>query len=296
MKLVGYDGGRVGILEGDGIVDITDFAGIDADFYPPVQMVRLIAGWDRAAVEAALLEREAVPLASVRLDPPLRWPNKLVAFPANYHAHIAEMGDKLISRTSAKGQGFFLKANSSISGPADPVALPPVAGREIHHEGELGIIIGRGGRNIAAADAADHIFGFTCLMDIVIRGQEERVMRKSFDSFCPIGPAIVTADAVPDWDDLTLVLTVDGEERQRASTRDLIVGIGEMVAMASSVMTLEPGDIIASGTPAGVGPIVPGNRVELVIDHVGTLSVPVEASPIGDHMVWHVDAAAKEIA
>lgn len=294
MKLVGFNGGHVGVLVGDGIVDVTDLAGIDPGFYPPVQMVRLIAGWDRARVEAALAERAPMPLASARLEPPLRWPNKLVAFPANYHAHIAEMGDKLISRTSAKGQGFFLKANSSISGPADPILLPPVTGREIHHEGELAIIISRGGRHIAAADAAEHIFGFTCLMDIVIRGQEERVMRKSFDSFCPIGPWIETADAVPDWDDLTLRLTVDGAERQCASTRDLIVGIGEMIAMASSVMTLEPGDIIASGTPAGVGPIEPGNRVELSIDHVGTLSLDVTASPIGDHPVWHVDAKAKE--
>lgn len=294
MKLVSYNGGHVGAVRGVSVVDLTDFADIEPGFYPPVQMVRLIAGWDRKRVEAAVAGRDAVPLASVRLDPPLLWPNKLVAFPANYHAHIAEMGDKLISRTSAKGQGFFLKSASSLSGPADPIILPPVAGREIHHEGELGIIIGKGGRNIAAADAAEHIFGFTCLMDIVIRGQEERVMRKSFDSFCPTGPWIVTADAVPDWDDLTLVLTVDGAERQRASTRDLIVGIGDMVAMASSVMTLEPGDIIASGTPAGVGPIVPGNRVELTIDHVGTLSLDVEASDIGDHPVWHVDTAAKE--
>lgn len=295
MKLVSYDQGHVGVVTDAGIVDITDLTGIAAAFYPPVHMVRLIADWDADAVRAVVAHRTPVSASAVRLDPPIRWPNKVIAFPANYQAHIAEMGDKLISRTTAKGQGFFLKAGSSISGTSDPIRLPPIAGREVHHEGELGIIIGRGGRNIAASDAAGHIFGFTCLMDIVVRGQEERVMRKSFDTFCPTGPWVVTADEVPHWDDITLVLTVDGKERQRASTRDLIVGIGEMIAMASSVMTLEPGDIIASGTPSGVGPIVDGNIVALTIDHVGTLSVAVENDTTGNHSVWHVDTAAKAV-
>ena len=298
MKLAGFNGGHVGVVIGDGIVDVTDLAGLRPDFWPPVHMIRLIATRSLSELEAVARERVPVPLDSVRLEPPIRWPNKVIAFPANYHAHIEEMRavGRLVSKASASGQGFFLKANSSLSGPADPVALPPIAGREIHHEGELGIVIGTGGRGIAPEDAARHIFGFTCLLDMVIRGKEERVMRKSFDRFCPTGPSIVSADAVSDWNRLGLVLRVNGEERQRANTRDLIVGIGEMVAMASSVMTLEPGDIIASGTPAGVGPVEPGDTIELTIDQVGTLRVPVEAAPAGDHPVWHVDRTVKELA
>ena len=106
------------------------------------------------------------------------------------------MVGRLVSGADATGQGFFLKANSSLSGPADPVRLPPIAGREVHHEGEIGIVIGRGGRNIATEQAAGHIFGYTCLLDMVIRGKEERVLRKSFDRFCPTGPWIVTSDSV----------------------------------------------------------------------------------------------------
>lgn len=294
MRLVAFDGARLGILTDRGVVDVTDLAGIAPDFFPPVHMVRLIAGVGRAALDAAARDRTAVPFDSVVLGSPIRWPNKIIAFPANYHAHMEEMGANLVSRTNAAGQGFFLKANSSISGPNDPIRLPPVEGREIHHEGELGIIIGQGGRGIRASDAAAHVFGFTCLMDIVVRGKEERVMRKSFDTFCPIGPWIVTADAVADWDDLDLLLTVDGQERQRASTRDLIVPIAEMVAMASSVMTLEPGDLIASGTPAGVGPIEAGNTVELAISRVGTLTVSVQADRIGNHGVWHQSNVGKQ--
>lgn len=291
MRLVSYDGGHVGIVVGDDVVDVTDLSGVDAEFWPTVQMVRLIEGADRSALEEAAATRAGVPLVSVRLEAPVRWPNKVVAFPANYQAHIQEMKDvgKLISGRTAKGQGFFLKANSSLSGPEDPILLPPIGGREIHHEGELGIIIGRRGRDVPAAEAGKYIFGFTCLLDMVIRGQEERVMRKSFDTFCPTGPWIVSADAVGDWNDLTLVLRVNGEERQRANTRDLIVGIGDMVAMASSVTTLEPGDIIASGTPAGVGPVEPGDIIELDIDRVGSLRIPVQLADTGDHPVWHVE-------
>ena len=297
MRLATFNGDHVGVILGDGIVDVTDLSGLDPGFWPPVHMVRIIATCSPAELERAARGRALVPLADVRLEPPIRWPNKVIAFPANYHAHIDEMRavGRLVSKAPASGQGFFLKANSSLSGPADPVGLPPIAAREVHHEGELGIIIGKGGRGIAPAAAAAHIFGFTCLLDMVVRGKEERVMRKSFDRFCPTGPWIVTADSVRDWDRLQLSLRVNGEERQLANTRDLIVGIGEMVAMASSVMTLEPGDIIASGTPAGVGPVDPGDVIELTIDQVGTLRVGVEAVAAGDHPVWHVERM-KEIA
>jgi 2-keto-4-pentenoate hydratase/2-oxohepta-3-ene-1,7-dioic acid hydratase in catechol pathway len=289
MKLASYDGGRVGAIVGDTIVDLTDLTRADAAAWPPAAMLRLIAGYDGLA--ARIGERAAGgggrSLAEVRLETPVPWPNKVIAFPANYHAHIAEMGEgNVISAFTAKGQGFFLKANSSLSGPANPIRVPVIAGRETHHECELAIVIGRGGRGISAADAPAHIFGYACLVDVVVRGKEERVMRKSFDSFCPVGPWITTADEVLDFRDIALRLTVNGELRQEANTRDLIVGLPEMIEMASSVMTLMPGDIIATGTPAGVGPIVPGDVLEIEIAGVGRMRLDVEADGAGAHPLW----------
>jgi 2-keto-4-pentenoate hydratase/2-oxohepta-3-ene-1,7-dioic acid hydratase in catechol pathway len=289
MKLVSFNSGQIGLVTDGGVVDLTDLSELPPGMWPPVHMVRLIAAFDRSAVLERAAARAPIPLSAIQLDAPVRWPNKVVAFPANYRAHIeeAKAQGQLISRKAASGQGFFLKANSSLSGPRDPILVPNVQGREVHHEMELGIIIGKRGRGISASDAPKHIFGFTCLLDMVVRGKEERVMRKSFDTFCPIGPWIVTADEVADWTDISLSLYVNGELRQRATTRDLIVDIGRMVEMASSVMTLEPGDVIASGTPAGVAPVIAGDLVKIAIDGVGSMTLNVEADPRGDDPVWH---------
>jgi 2-keto-4-pentenoate hydratase/2-oxohepta-3-ene-1,7-dioic acid hydratase in catechol pathway len=153
--------------------------------------------------------------------------------------------------------------------------LPNLPGREIHHECELGIVIGKGGRHIARADAYSHVFGYACLIDMVVRGTEERVMRKSYDTFCPFGPWIVTADEVPDPANLQARLWVNGVLKQDANTRDLIVDIPEMIAIASRVATLYPGDIIATGTPEGVGPVQRGDRVRIAIEQVGEMTLDV---------------------
>ncbi|GAA0709236.1 fumarylacetoacetate hydrolase family protein [Vreelandella titanicae] len=293
MKLVTFNKEHLGIVTDAGVVDVTDLAGLDANFWPPVGMVRLIADFEalQPQLADAVASREARPLDSVRLEAPVRWPNKVIAFPANYHAHIDEMkhgvGSGVISKYKANGQGFFLKANSSISGPNDAIVLPPLEGREIHHECELAIIIGKRGRGIDAACSQDYIFGFTCLLDMVVRGTEERVMRKSYDTFCPMGPWIVTADEMGDFSAIKMSLTVNGELRQSAVTRDLIVDIPEMIAMASAVTTLEPGDIIATGTPAGVGPVKDGDIIEITIDGVGTMTLPVTSGTVGNHSVWN---------
>jgi 2-keto-4-pentenoate hydratase/2-oxohepta-3-ene-1,7-dioic acid hydratase in catechol pathway len=130
------------------------------------------------------------------------------------------------------------------------------------------------------------VFGYSCLIDVVVRGKEERVMRKSFDSFCPMGPYLTTADEVPRYDDIDLELSVNGDLRQKANTRNLIVGVPEMIAMASSVMTLYPGDIIASGTPAGVGPLKAGDQVAIRIAGVGEMTLDVKQGKDGAHPVW----------
>jgi 2-keto-4-pentenoate hydratase/2-oxohepta-3-ene-1,7-dioic acid hydratase in catechol pathway len=127
---------------------------------------------------------------------------------------------------------------------------------------------------------------------MVVRGKEERVMRKSYDTFCPIGPWITSADEIEDVENISLSLKVNGQVRQTASTRDLIVSIPEMVAMSSAVMTLEPGDIIATGTPAGVGPVEAGDVLEISIDGVGAMRLPVVQGIVGNHSVWSAAKAA----
>ncbi|MCO6385286.1 fumarylacetoacetate hydrolase family protein [Oceanicola sp. 502str15] len=292
MRLARFNEGRIGVIEGNEIADITGPAGCDPVAWPPVGMVSLIGrhGDDPDAIAEMVRSAPRLPLAEVRLDCPIDWPNKVVAFPANYDAHIAEQRRTkvgLISTFDAAGQGFFLKSNSSLSGPEDPIILPPIEGREIHHECEMAIIIGRGGRGITRAEAYDHIFGYACLVDVVVRGREERVMRKSYDSFCPLGPTIVTADEIADPNDLDLRLTVNGDVRQEANTHDLKVDIPGMVEMASAVMTLFPGDVIATGTPAGVGPIQPGDRLVSSVSGLGELALEVLAGDLGAHPVWN---------
>lgn len=291
MKLCSYNDGRIGLVTAEGVIDLSELAGVEPGEWPPVGMVRFLAGFDAGAVARFAQGRKAVPLESVRLEAPVRWPNKVIAFPANYHAHVAEMKDAVVSKFKAGGQGFFLKANSSLSGPQDDIVLPPLAGREVHHECELGIVIGKRGRAIGREASAEYIFGFVCLLDMVVRGQEERVMRKSFDTFCPTGPWIVTRDEVPDLSNIRMSLTVNGELRQSASTANLIVDIPEMIAMSSAVMTLEPGDIIATGTPAGVGPVQDGDVLEIRVEGIGSMKLTARRGALGEHSVW---SAAKE--
>jgi 2-keto-4-pentenoate hydratase/2-oxohepta-3-ene-1,7-dioic acid hydratase in catechol pathway len=290
VKFVTFNGGRIGLVEGEEIVDLSSLLPFPPESWPPVGMVRFIAEFSGLGdkIERARTHGRRLALSAARLEAPICWPNKVIAFPANYHEHIDEMkaGTGLISTFKADGQGFFLKANSSLSGPCDAIVLPKVSGREIHHECELAVVIGKGGRDIRRDDALGHIFGYSCLLDMVIRGKEERVMRKSFDTFCPMGPWIVTSEEIADHEDIEMELSVGAEIRQRANTRDLIVDIPAMIGMASSVMTLYPGDIIATGTPAGVGPVRSGDRIRINIAGVGAMELSVVQGEMGDHDVW----------
>jgi 2-keto-4-pentenoate hydratase/2-oxohepta-3-ene-1,7-dioic acid hydratase in catechol pathway len=284
MKLVRFNQGRLGVTDGHRVVDVTALSNSEPQDWPPVGMNRLIQNFDqlRPQLMAALTSQAGVPLSSVQLETPIPWPNKLLAYPVNYHDHATEMA----SRGLANIQGFFLKANSSLSGPTDPMELPMLPGREVHHECEIALIIGKQGRQISEEDALDHLFGYACLLDMTVRGNEERVMRKSFDSFTPLGPWIVTADEVSDPFDIDMRLWVNGELRQQANTRDLIVSIPKMIAIASSAATLYPGDIIASGTPAGVGPVVAGDVIRIEVAQVGEMSIPVIAGQRGQSIVF----------
>jgi len=281
MKLARFDEGRLGVVVGEDaaeIVDVTEVLGVDPAEWPPVGPNRLIR--DFAEHAEALAQAAAsgfrIPLASVILRTPVPAASKVIAYPVNYHDHGREMQ----AGYRADVQGFFLKPPSALSGADEPVELPVVPGREVHHESELAIVIGRRCHNIAREEWAEYVFGYACLLDMVVRGREERVFRKAFDTFCPVGPWITTADEVGDPTDLDMRLWVehaDGttELRQHANTRDLVLDIPGMVQMAAAVMTLEPGDIIATGTPAGVGPVVDGDTIRITIERLGQMRVPV---------------------
>lgn len=273
MKLARFNEGRIGVVLGDEIVDVTDAAGVDTGEWPPMGPVRLIADFERKrpALEQAIKAGQRSQLSAVKLITPVPWPNKVVAYPVNYHDH----GKEMQAPYRANHQGFFLKPNSSLSGAGEAIELPEVNGREVHHELELAIIIGRKARNIKRDDWRDYVFGYACLLDMVVRGREERVTRKAYDTFSPVGPWITTADEVEDVQNLDGKLWVNGELRQHCNTRDLVLDIPGMVEMAAAVMTLYPGDIIATGTPAGVGPVVAGDEIRIAIEAVGDMTVKV---------------------
>jgi 2-keto-4-pentenoate hydratase/2-oxohepta-3-ene-1,7-dioic acid hydratase in catechol pathway len=270
MKLARFDDDRIGVVHGDSIVDVTDIADAKPGEWPPVAMIRLIADFARyrSKLERAGTSGKGVPLASVKLLTPVPWPNKVIAYPVNYHEHGIEMG----SSYRANNQGFFFKPPSALSGPADPIVLPVNAGRRIDHECELAVIIAKQGRDIPRDKWREYAFGYSCLIDAVIRGPEERVTRKGFDTFCPVGPWIVT-DADPS--DLAIRTEVNGQVRQDSRTSMMIYDVGEIIEWISAVMTLLPGDLILTGTPEGVGPIEGGDTVSVTIEGIGTLANPV---------------------
>jgi 2-keto-4-pentenoate hydratase/2-oxohepta-3-ene-1,7-dioic acid hydratase in catechol pathway len=284
MKLIRFNGGRIGVVDNDRVVDVTEAAGVDPAAWPPTGICRVIRDFEqlRPVFAAQAAKGAAVPLASVRLETPVPWPNKLMAYPVNYHDHAKEMA----SRGLANIQGYFLKSNSSLSGPADPIELPALPGREIHHECEIALVIGKEGRQIPKERALEHVFGFACLLDMTVRGKEERVFRKSYDTFTPVGPWIVTADEVPDPGNMNMKLWVNDELRQQANTRDLIVDMPSMVSIASSASTLYPGDLIATGTPAGVGPVRDGDVVTIEVEHVGRMAIRVVQGDRGANVVF----------
>ena len=224
---------------------------------------------------------EPVPVTSGSLGPPVPRPSKVVGVPVNYLDHQQEMN----AEHTVAGLGFFLKSPSSIVGPDGSVVLPFPA-RRTDQEAELGVVIGRRAENVSAADALDVVFGYTCLVDVTVRGSEERSTRKSFPGFTPIGSWITTTEEVPDPTDLRIQGWVNDDLRQDESTAQMVYGVAELIEFISSVVTLEPGDLIATGTPAGVGPVAAGDTISVAIETVGQLSVAVVASSREPHPLW----------
>ncbi len=284
MKLAVFNDHRVGLVEGDDLYDVTEAVPGVSDAWPPVYMTRLIADWDRVAPKLIEARRSATPrpIASVTLRAPMPFTGNIVAAPANYRKHVGELGERGVVKAgqSPNEIGFFLKSTSSIAGPDRGIELPRGSTRRFDHESELAVVVGRTARNVRRQDALAHVFGYACLIDVSMRLEpgrpaEERVTRKSFDTFTPFGPWIVTADEIPDPQSLSNRLWVNGELRQDANTRDMTVDVAGLIELVSSVMTLRPGDIIASGTPEGVGPLKPADTVRIAIERVGDMTLTV---------------------
>jgi len=193
-------------------------------------------------------------------------PSKIVCVGRNYADHAKELGNEV-----PKAPLLFLKPPSAIIGHGDAILLPSASSR-VEFEGEIAVVVGRRLRGVRAEEAESGIGGFVCLNDVTARdlqksdGQWTRA--KGFDTFCPVGPAIVTG---LDWRTLEVVTRVNGQERQRGVTSDMVFSIPVLLAYISGVMTLEPGDLVATGTPAGVGPLVAGDEVEVEVSGVGVL-------------------------
>ncbi|WP_083667568.1 fumarylacetoacetate hydrolase family protein [Mycobacterium sp. SP-6446] len=207
---------------------------------------------------------------SVQVVAPVTDPTKVVAAPVNYRNHQTEMkADCCIDAL-----GVFLKAPSSLVEHRGVIQLP-YGDRRFDQEGEFAAVIGRTARHVPEADALNHVFGYTCLLDMTMRGGEDRSMRKSFDTFTPIGPTIVSRDEAPQIEDMQLRLWVNGVLRQRAAISELIWSLPRLIAYASSVMTLVPGDIVTTGTPEGVGRVYDGDQLSLEVTGLDRLDASV---------------------
>lgn len=285
MRLVVWDDFRLGVLEADGIHDLTDLIDGEATvpaWAAPYRMNQLIARWPELhdAVQARRQDGRARPLETVRLRPPAPRPRNFLAAPLNYVAHGAEMQGSIGTGGGTPNElGFFVKAPGCLADPDGPVELPPVPDRRFDHEGEIGVVIGEPAQGVPAERALDHVFGYTLVLDATMRmtdtRREERTMRKSFASFSPAGPCLLTADEVSDPAALTVRLWVGDELRQEGHLRDLVVDVPGLVSMASAVLPLEPGDLFATGSPAGVGPIRPGDTIVVECEPIGRMTLPV---------------------
>ena len=238
-----------------------------------VHAVRHNGGWRRLEGDAFGAPAVGAPLASgaPRVLAPVA-PSKIVAVGLNYRDHAAEMNKPLPDEPL-----IFLKPSTAVVGPGDPIVLPPGAGR-VDYEAELGLVIGRTARNVPADRAHEVVLGFTCVNDVTDRDLQRRDVQytraKGFDTFAPVGPCIAPADLDRP---LGIEARVNGERRQHSSTGELIFPLRRLVEFVTAVMTLLPGDVLSTGTPPGVGPLAPGDRVVIAIEGVGELENGVVA-------------------
>jgi len=284
MKLCRYDDNRIGLVRGRNVHDVTAvLEALPPLRYPAPFGDHLIAHLDqlRGRMEKLADTAAPQPMDKVRFLSPVANPSKIIGTPANYHAHVEEARrDAEIAVYSAgkqrtvEEQGLFLKASSSLVGPSEGVAIR-FPDRRTDHEAELGVVIGRKTGFVAEADALSVVAGYAIALDMVVRGKEDRSFRKSPDSYAVLGPWLVTADELGDPGALSFSLTINGEVRQAANTREMIIGVARQISWASSVYTLYPGDIIMSGTCQGVSPVKAGDVMALTFERIGEMRVAV---------------------
>ncbi len=282
MKFVTFQGARraeAGVVLGDRVVSLSTAGFAD--------MLAVLAGGGegRAKIDKFVSHPPAdstFPLASVRLLAPVPRPPKLICIGLNYRDHAAEARQEI-----PKVPTIFAKFSNVVIGPGEAIVLPKIS-RKPDYEAEFMFVIGAGGRNIAAADWQRHVFGYTVFNDVSARDFQsvtsQWMIGKTFDTFAPMGPYLVSADEIPDPHALDISLSIGGELLQFSNTRELIFKIPDLVAYLSSVVTLEPGDVVATGTPSGVGfarkpprYLKPGDEVVIAIEGVGELRNPVIA-------------------
>ena len=286
MIICRFNEGRLGLVEGSNILDVTEALDVlPACRYPLPNYDLLYANLDKVQqrIRAVAAKAPALPVASVKLLSPVANPTKIIAAPVNYQKHIEEVkSDAQLHQNNPahtitiQKAGLFLKACSSLVGPGEGVALRHLDRRN-DHEVELALVIGKTANNVKAADALQYVAGYSIGLDITIRGTEDRSFRKSPDSYTVLGPWLVTADEIPEPGNLDLRISVNGEERQNSNTKYMILNVPQLIELASSFYTLHPGDIISTGTPEGVSPIVPGDTIVATIEKIGSMEVRVRA-------------------
>ena len=285
MKLATFDSGagsQLGVVLGDRVVPL----GRAAPSLPG-DMLGLISAWSAVEGDVRRIAGDAVgalPLGRVRLQAPIRRPGKIMAIGLNYADHIAES-----NMGTPDHQIWFSKAATAANGPHDAIQVPKVS-QSLDYEAELVAVIGKGGRHISKSDAPGAVFGYCCGNDATERAWQHRttqwVLGKSFDTHAPFGPWITTADEVADPHALSIRCLVNGEVRQDSNTRHLVFNIWDQIAHISHAMTLEPGDLIYTGTPGGIGAAMnprrflkDGDRVQVEIEGLGALDNPCANEP-----------------
>ena len=272
MKLVMFNDFTPGVLDGNRVVDISAAVSDIPHMSPQELMSGIIAGFDslRGSIEDLVSSSDGADCSEVRLRPPLPKPTQIVAMAANYMEHGAREAPAPINA--------FLKSSNSIIGDGDTLVLPDAPAAIFHHEAELGVVIGAEAAHVNAADAYQYIFGYVNFIDGSARGLggNSFFQGKSWDTFGPVGPCIVTADEIDDPQNINIRLWVNGRLRQDFSTSDMAYDIARCIEWASGITTLEPGDILATGTNhQGLGAMQDGDVIEMHTDGLDKLTISV---------------------
>ena len=282
MRICRFNNNCLGLVRGSNVIDVTPALGLLPSYRWPLPygdpLIANLEKVGRHAVEIA----DSCPslrLADVKLLSPVANASKIIAAPVNYMKHVDEArADKGINFgadiKTIDHYGLFLKSTTSVIGAGEHVLLPAID-RRMDHEVEVAAIVGRECYQVSRERALDMICGYTIALDMSVRGPEDRSWRKSYDTFSVLGPWLVTSDEIGDSGDLELSLAVNGQERQRSNTKALIFDIPKLIAYASQGYRLYPGDVIMTGTPEGVGPVVKGDIMSCTIEKIGTMSVVV---------------------